>query len=259
MLKLLISAYWIVLILCFVALSSAGQTLKERSNKAYLRLHASGGRDAINALNELTIYRMHDSVDRAVMLAHRAVDESYRLKNGPVYAKSLVLLSSVYLKKNLIDSAEYYLNKAGNIFNSSPNADYGPLYYYNRGQICLKQNALGNAIENYTKAILFSDNKKEFTTQGRSYAGLAKCYQIQGKAKEYSINLDKAAQSFIKSGDPVQTGPALIGLGISYLDLGLKEKANEQFINALRMLELTADSLFLGYTCMNLSGFSRRI
>jgi AraC-like DNA-binding protein len=254
MYKRLFSAFWIILITCFVALPSAAQTIKERSHKAYSRLSVSHGQETIDLLNELTTYRIIDSIDRAKILAQKAVYESLKLKTQSSLAKSLVLLSSVFILKEKFDSASYYLENAGEIYKTSSVVCFLDMYYLNEGKIKAKQNLNKEALAFFNKAVCVSEKNKNFYILGRTYLGIANCYkQLQNKSA-YIDNLDKADQSFRKGNDPVQIGPTIIGLGIRFLDLGLYEKANEQFIRAVKMLEISADSLFLGYTYINLSG-----
>jgi AraC-like DNA-binding protein/tetratricopeptide (TPR) repeat protein len=253
MFKRLICFFWIVLISCLVSLPSAGQTIKERSDKAYASLSVSQGQTMVELLNELTSYRSIDSINRAVDLARRAVQESQKLKNQFVLAKSLLILSSVYIQKDQLDSAASYLRQAGNIFEKFPGSKNTDLYFFNQGVIRFKQNSHKEAIALFKKSLPLSEKAGNYTLLGRTYLYIAKSFKKIGQSQEYLVFLNKADQSFRKANDPVQVGPILIGLGICYLDLGLVEKANEQFISAVRMCEITSDNLFLGYLYMNIS------
>jgi len=253
MFKRLICFFWMLLFMCFVTLPSAGQTIKERSDNAYARLSISQGKATVELLNELTSYRSIDSLNRAVSLAQRAVQESQKLKNQSVLAKSLLILSSVYIRKAQLDSAAFYIQMAGNIFEKYSVSENLDLYYFNQGIIRFTQNSHKEAIALFTKALPLSEKTRNHTLLGRTNLYIAKSYKQLNQKQEYLAFLNKADLSFRKANDPVQVGPTLIGLGICYLDLGLVEKANEQFISAVRMCEITSDSLFLGYLYINIS------
>jgi len=253
MFKRLICFCWIALFTCFVTLLSAGQTIKERSDKAYALLSVSQGQATVELLNELTSYRIIDSLNKALDLARKAVQESHKLNNQPILAKSLLLFSSVYIQKNQLDSATICLQQAGNIFEKYSFSDNLDLYFFNQGVIRFKQNSNKDAIALFLKALPLSEKTGNYTLLGRTNLYIAKSYKQLNKKQEYLAFLNNADHSFRKANDPLQVGPILIGLGICYLDLGLIEKANEQFLSAVRMCEITSDSLFLGYLYVNIS------
>jgi len=253
MFKRLICFSWIVLFLCLVTLPSGGQTIKERSDKAYARLSVSKGQTTVELLNELTSYRIIDSLNRAVAIARRAVNESQKLSNQPILVKSLLLLSSVYIQKGQLDSATSCLQRADAIFKKFSVSENLDLYFYNQGVIRIKQNSQKEAIALFKKSLPLAEKAGNYTLLGRINLNIAKSYKQISQSQEYLAFLNKADLSFRKANDPVQVGPILIGLGICYLDLGLVEKANEQFLSAVRMCEITSDSLFLGYLYINIS------
>ena len=66
--------YWgVLLLLCSFALPAAGQTTRERSDKAYALLGVSHGEPAVQILHELISYRIMDTLNSAGKLAGRAI------------------------------------------------------------------------------------------------------------------------------------------------------------------------------------------
>ncbi len=253
MFKRLICFFWIALFTCFVTLPSAGQTIKERSDKAYAGLLHSKGIKAVELLNTLTLLRIHDSLDRAKVLALHAVSEASKIKNPDALAYSQVILAGIYLTEIKYDTANYYLNLANNFYTAIRENVYKGYFYYTLAKLRYYQKKYKESILTFNKAISLAENKKDYVLLGRIYLCLADCSKELNQKKELLTNLNKAEYNFSKSNDPLVVGPQLIGIGIHYADLGLSDKANIQFIKSVQMCELTADSLFLGYLYTNIS------
>lgn len=246
--------YWIILPACLIQLSSACQTVKERSDKAYAGLSGSSGTTRVRLLNELVSYRLTDSTDKAARLARIAVSEAGEIKDNSLLARSWVALGSVYLTKKMPDSAKYALYQAGRLFTKYSMTEGKDFYYLTRGRLLLMQNREVDAIAEFRDAVPLAEKRSDYVTLGLIYKQLAACYKQLNRPKELISSLDKASFYFRKGGDPFILGPQQMGLGILYLDMGLEEKASEQFIMAEKASETASDSISLGYLYSNIAG-----
>lgn len=241
------------LISCYSATCLFAQTLRESSEKAYSLLNSVKSSQKITLLHEIISYRLIDSVDRAKTLAFKAIEESKKQKSEKLEAASLLYLASVYFSKNNPDSAEFCISKAGKYYERN----VGDLNYANflsyKGRINLLNNNTKEAIQYYNQSIVIASKLNDYRTLGNAYWNLAEYYKKTQNPKEFLLNLTKAEESCRRYNNTIHTGRMFIGLGVSYLDLGMNEKANQQFITALQQLEKTADSLFLAYTYTNIA------
>lgn len=238
------------LIITLIADISAGQTIKIRSREAYRKLAFAGKQESIELLNELTTYRMLDSLDRAGELAARAVAIS---EGGESLAKSLVLQAMVLTAMQMPDSALAVLHQANKIYRQINLPKGLGRYYLCMGKIMALKKMPEKAVMYFTKATESGRKEADYFITGSAFLRMAEYARQEGKRMEY-VNLLAKAETFLHmSTDSVFTGNALMGLGISYLDLGMHEKANRQIFVALRILEKSADSLFLGYALVNIA------
>lgn len=251
--KQVLVGLFLFLISCFSAPCLLAQTLRESSEKAYSLLNGAKPLQKITLLHELISYRVIDSVDRAKTLAFIAIEESKKQKNETLEAASLVWLGSVYLSKNNPDSAELCIIKAGKYYEHNVgDLNYANFLFY-KGRINLLKNNTKEAIQYYNQSIIIAGKQNDYKTLGNAYWNLAEYFKEIQKPKEFLLNLTKAEESYRKSKNIIHSSRMFIGLGVSYLDLGLIEKANQQFITAIQMLEKTADSLFMAYTYTNIA------
>lgn len=238
------------LIFTLIAKTTTSQTIRSRSSDAYRKLATAGNKESVDLLNELTTYRMLDSLDRAGELAARAVAISDK---GEAKAKSLVLQAMVLTAMHMPDSALSVLQHANKIYKQINTSKGLARYYLCMGKIMVLKNVPKKAVMFFTKASEAGRKEAEYLITGSAFLEMAECARQERKRKEYIDLLAKAETFLHRSNDSVFTGNALMGLGISYLDLGMREKANSQIFVALRILEHTADSLFLGYALVNIA------
>jgi AraC-like DNA-binding protein/uncharacterized protein HemY len=254
MLKQVLFRYWFLLFNLSIVQLSQAQTINERSDKAYAGLIHADDKDSVILLNELVLYRLNDSLPRAKQLAYMAVKTAERINNKPLFAESLINLSSVYLGLSQFDSAQIVLEQAGKIYETlSPGATSGK-YYLNLGRLAYKQKEYKEAINFLNKAVIVSEKEDNHILSGSAYLYLANCCRQLNRKQDFIDFLNKSDFHFQKSNDPVQSGPFLISLGIHFSDMGMVEKANETFVSAIHACELTADSLYLGYLYCNIAG-----
>lgn len=242
--------FFLCILLAFTVNFATSRTISDRSRDAYRKLSCANRIESVGLLNDLTLYCMFDSLDRAGQLAAKAVAIS---PYGEALAKSLVLQAMVLTSMNMPDSALGVLQQANSIYHKLNIKKGLAQYYLCMGRVMVLKKLRSEAISFFLKAKDAGIKEAEYYIAGRSYLGLAECNRQPGRKKEYVDLLGKAESYLHKSTDSVFTGQALLGLGIHYLDLGMQEKANHQIFVALRMLENTADSLFLGYAYVNIA------
>lgn len=246
-------SFCLLILICFFTPTTVGQTTRERSDKAYAALRLSKGQKKVRLLNELTTYRITDTIDKAGTFAAMAVHESEKLGNEPALAKSLVLQGTVFLAKQMADSALVVLNRAGAIYKDYPRSDGIALYYLNIGKILFIQKKLKEAERMFAKAIELNTQSSDYYLTGCAFLGIADCKKLVKNKPDYLSNLNRAEEQFHRCSDRILISSVLVNVGIRYLDLSMSEKANKQFYKAVRLLEQSADSLVLGYTLINIS------
>ncbi|NOU46183.1 MAG: tetratricopeptide repeat protein [Bacteroidales bacterium] len=254
MLKQVLFRYWFLLFNLSIVQLSQAQTINERSDKAYAGLMHADDKDSVILLNELVLYRLNDSLPRAKQLAYQAVKTAERINNKPLFAESLINLSSVYMASSQFDSARIALEQAGKISGSLSSAATSGKYYLNLGRLAYKQKEYKEAINFLNKAVIVSEKEDNHILSGSAYLYLANCCRQLNRKQEFIDFLNKSDFHFQKSNDPVQSGPFLISLGIHFSDMGMIEKASETFVSAIHACEITADSLYLGYLYCNIAG-----
>jgi len=229
------------------------QTIKQRSDKVYSELkHASAIR-TIELLNELSLYRLSDSIDRANFLALKAVEKSRIIQNPEILTKSLLNLSSILVSRNQPDSALTFLREAEVLLKKHSFTEQQGMFYYVLGRALLSKKQYPESLTALNKGIKNAELEKDDLLLGRLYLSKANVYKQLNQKQNLLSSITKSDQYLNKADNPLIVGPHLLGLVVHYADMLQSDKANMLFLKAVSLCEMTADSLYLGYLYLNLS------
>lgn len=244
----------IVLLVALVTLTAQLQTLKQRSDKAYSRLAFSHGKSAVDYQNLIAGYRLHDTLERAGILAEKAIKLSRDLNYSEGLVQSLTHLASYLILTGRTDSADHVIHEALSIAELTQNDKNLGMIWFNLGRVSLWRNDVKTALSRFDSAAKFALKSKDFYVAGISYNRRAECEKLLGKKQEFISSLSVAVELLDKQTDPVLTPGALINVGINYADAGMISQANEVMIAAIKLAEATSDSISLGYLYSNIAG-----
>ncbi len=233
--------------------TAKGESTKVLGDRLYKLYSTTSGHEQIAVLHQIINLRITDSLERTMELSKLAAELSMHLNNDSLLCKSWLFAGITYTAMGKADSADFYCEKAKAYMNEKFFSNQSFMYYFLQGRI---NNLFGNyetAITWFNMALesRFSENDQYW--KGRIFLGLSASNKHLSKPQLLIENLKKADSCFRLSADSNLIGSFVQHLGVKFCDLGLMEKANEQYLRSIAIMEKTADSLILGYAYINAS------
>jgi len=230
------------------------QTLRQRSDLAYSKLSAAGGPARIPLLNEITSYRLSDSIGRAEELSRQVIRESGMLHDTYGMFRALINLGIVLYNTSRVDSSwQCFFSAQKMIPGTGISRDIEEVYY-NFGRVSLVRNDPKNALVYLKLAYSYAVINSNPVMEGRCCCSMADCYKQLNKSPEVLASLDKAFNFFQLESDPWKKVGTFMALGISYRDIGQIELSTKAYLQGIKNAESVGDSVNLGYMYSNMAG-----
>ncbi len=180
--------------------NSSSKTLKEflTINKLLKKTK----HDSIASLSNIFIglVKWKNNGQKETIQLFKKVDNYLKDKNpahfNDAFLANPMHLAILYTEMNKRDSADYYLTKAENIYNSIDDSYFKKTLHLLKYQIAIDKEEYDNAIKELHIYIPYLKKIKNFKLLTRSYSRLATCYEKIAKPEEAFIYHSKADSIF---------------------------------------------------------------
>lgn len=243
-----------LLYLLFSTVIGFSQNGKIDSLKTELQSHLAEDTVRVNLLNSLAFKYIKHDVHLAENRAVEANELAQKISFTRGEARSLVVLSNIFMSKNDYDKAELDGLNALELFKQIDNS-YGISSTYNMlGTICIHQNQVDKAESYFNRGLKVAEEMEHNKLQGI-------CHNSLGNVAFSKGELDKAQECFkssIEFYERMKYTPGILStcnnIAVVYMIQGRYLEALEYFNKNLEIYRLENDKDGIAASTLNLSG-----
>ncbi len=241
-------------IACVTPAVAHSQKYQERTQKAYRELDSAIGADRVSILNRLTGYLLIDSTNRSDQLNRIAINLANETADSAGLADAWMNRARLFFMDPLgSDSSCEYLQKSQDLKYYLADSSELEIIYQYFGRLAYRKGDAALALAYYDTASVVATRNGNSLRLARIFNETADCHKSLGNHDRAMTFLERSLSVYRESADTADLGSYMLTLGISFNDMGQKERANEVYLMAARFSELAGDIRSLAYAYSNLS------